>query len=157
MQIFERDLTVTAEIIALNIWHQWHYLRRVRNSCCVVQAGRSGLKEEKSTSPSVFIIKVSTKISACFSSLSNMWLFEFLKVAARRTNSTNSSEVVGVIAWFSCKRNGISLCSHPPEMQGKMALSWKHLMEPWIFEQLQPQEMKLNFPYACIFSFYGSL
>lgn len=158
MQIFERYLTFAAEIIALNIWHQWHYFRRVRNSCCVVQSGHSGLNEEKCTYPYVFIIKVSTKISTCFSSvffLSNMWLFEYLKVAARRTNSTNISEVAGVIARFSCKRNGISLCSHPLEMQRKMALSWKSLMEPWMFEQLR--EMKINFLCMCIFSYYGSL
>lgn len=158
MQIFERYLTFTAEIIALNIWHQWHYLRWVKNFCYVVQAGHSGLNEEKCTYPYVLKIKVSTKISACFSSvfsLSNMWLFEYLKVAARRTNSTNLSEVVGVIARFSCKRNGISLCSHPLEMQRKMALSWKSLMEPWTFEQFQ--EMKINFLWVCIFSYYGSL
>lgn len=76
----------------------------------------------------------------------------FTKVAARRTNSTNISEVAG--ARFSCKRNGISLCSHPAEMQGKMALSWKSLVEPWIFEQLQPQEMKFNFLCACVFFFF---
>lgn len=76
---------------------------------------------------------------------------EFTKVAARRTNSTNISEVVGVVARFSCKRNGISSCPHPAEMQGKMALSWKSLVEPWIFQQLQPQEMELNF--LCIFFF----
>lgn len=114
--------------------------------------------KKKCTYPYVFIIKVSTKISACFSSifsLSNMWLFEYLKLAAGRTNSTNISEVVGEIARFSCKRNGISLCSHPLEMQRKMVLSWKSLMEPWTFEQLQ--EMKINFLCMCIFAYYGSL
>lgn len=67
MKIFERDLTFTAEIIALNIWHQKDYLRRVRNSFCVYRLDILNLKEKICTSTSVLIIRVSTKISACFS------------------------------------------------------------------------------------------
>jgi len=103
---------------------------RVRNYCCVVQAGHSGFKEEKCTSLSVFIIKVSTKISSCFSSVlspSNMWLFEFLKVAARRTNSTNISEVVGAIAWLFVKGMVFPYVHIPQKCKGR----WRWAGEVW--------------------------